>query len=173
MASSRSAWLERRRSTPPPSRGHRRTPSTWTRVDDPSFAGGLAVAVATAPFGGLIAVGSNLDRTQAVAWTSPDGRYWTRLPSEQFGSHPYQWMTDVVAIGDTVVVVGDYQSGQRGTATAWVSRDGTHWVQARTAPVQEQVEFYAITPGGPGAIAVGSFGAPDSYVPGVWLSPGR
>jgi hypothetical protein len=47
------------------------------------------------------------------------------------------------------------------------------WEQARSAPVQQQGEFYAITPGGPGAIAVGSFGAPDSYVPTIWLTPGR
>jgi hypothetical protein len=82
-------------------------------------------------------------------------------------------MTDVVAIGDSVIAVGDFQGLQRGTATSWVSGDGLHWDRARTAPVQEQGEFYAITPGGPGAIVVGSFGAPDSYVPTVWLSPGR
>jgi len=82
-------------------------------------------------------------------------------------------MTDVVAIGDVVVGIGDYQGLQRGTAISWVSRDGIHWEQARSAPVQEQGEFYAITPGGPGAIAVGSFGAPDSYVPTIWLTPGR
>src|SRR5258705_9328428 len=59
-------------------------------------------------------------------------------------------MTDVVAIGDVVIGIGDYQGLQRGTATSWVSGDGIHWDQARSAPVQEQGEFYAITPGGPG-----------------------
>ena len=82
-------------------------------------------------------------------------------------------MTDVAAVGDTVVAIDDDQGLQRGTATSWVSADGFHWERARTAPVQEQGEFYAITPGGPGLIAVGSFGAPDSYVPSVWLSPAR
>jgi hypothetical protein len=148
--------------------------STWIRVDDPSFADGIAVAVVAAPFGGLVAVGSDLDRREAVAWTSPDGRRWTRAPSEASRGYPgYVWMTDVVAIGDTVIATGDYQGLQRGTATSWVSRDGIRWDQARSAPVQQQGEFYAITPGGPGAIVVGSFGAPDSYVPTVWLSPGR
>jgi len=148
---------------------------TWTRVDDPSFLDGIAVAVVAAPFGGLVAVGSDLDRREAVAWTSPDGRSWTRAPSEASRAHPgnYVWMTDVVAIGDSVIGIGEYQGLQRGTATSWVSRDGIRWVQARTAPVQEQGEFYAITAGGPGVIAVGSFGAPDSYVPTIWLSPGR
>jgi hypothetical protein len=149
--------------------------SSWTRVDDPSFVDGIAVAVVPAPFGGLVAVGSDLGRREAVAWTSPDGRRWTRAPSEASREHSggFVWMTDVVAIGDAVIGVGDYQGLQRGTATSWVSRDGVHWDQARSAPVQEQGEFYAITPGGPGAIVVGSFGAPDSYVPTIWLSPGR
>ncbi|MEA2608935.1 MAG: hypothetical protein QOJ75_1178 [Chloroflexota bacterium] len=148
---------------------------TWARVDDPSFANGVAVAVVPAPFGGLVAVGSDLDRREAVAWTSPDGHRWTKAPSEASRQHSggYAWMTDVVAIGETVIAIGDYQGLQRGTATSWVSRDGVRWDQARSAPVQEQGEFYAITPGGPGAIVVGSFGAPDSYVPTVWLSPGR
>jgi hypothetical protein len=149
--------------------------SAWTRVDDPSFVDGIAVAVVPAPFGGLVAVGSDVARREAVAWTSPDGRRWTRAPSEASREHSggFVWMTDVVAIGDSVIAIGDFQGLQRGTATSWVSRDGIHWDQARSAPVQEQGEFYAITSGGPGAIAVGSFGAPDSYVPAIWLSPGR
>lgn len=149
--------------------------SRWTRIDDPSFADGVAVAVTRAPGGGLVAVGSDVQRRNAVAWSSPDGRGWTRAPDEPSRQHSggFAWMTDVTAIGDELIGVGDYQGLQRGTATSWVSRDGTHWERARSAPVQEQGEFYAITPGGPGAIVVGSFGAPDSYVPTIWLSPSR
>jgi hypothetical protein len=149
--------------------------SKWTRIDDASFADGIAVAVVPAPFGGLVAVGSDLGRREAVAWTSPDGHRWTRAPNEASREHSggFAWMTDVAAVGDTLIGIGDYQGLQRGTAISWVSRDGLHWDQARSAPVQEQGEFYAITPGGPGVIVVGSFGAPDSYVPTIWLSPGR
>ncbi len=149
--------------------------STWTRVDDPSFVDGVAVAVVPAPFGGLVAVGSDVARHEAAAWTSPDGRHWTRAPNEASREHSggFAWMTDVVAVGDSVIGIGDYQGLQRGTATSWVSRDAIHWAEARSAPVQEQGEFYAITQGGPGVIVVGSFGAPDSYVPTIWLSPGR
>jgi hypothetical protein len=82
-------------------------------------------------------------------------------------------MTDVAVIGDAVIAIGDYQPLQRGTATSWVSGDGIRWERARSAPVQEQAEFYAVTAGGPGVIAVGAFGGPDSYAPRVWLSPGR
>ncbi len=145
----------------------------WKRIDDAGLAGGLTVALTTAPFGGLVAVGSDLDRREAAACTSPDGVRWTRAPSEQSRIHGggYAWMTDVVAIGDEVVGIGEDQGLQRGTGTSWVSRDGVHWDQATTAPVQEQAELYAVTPGGPGLIVVGSFGAPDSYVPIVLLSP--
>jgi hypothetical protein len=148
--------------------------STWIRVDDQSFVDGSAVSVVAAPFGGLVAVGSDVGRREALAWTSPDGSRWTRAPSETSRQHAgFVWMTDVTSIGDDVIATGVYQGLQRGTATSWVSHDGLHWDRATTAPVQEQGEFYAITPGGPGAIVVGSFGAPDSYVPNVWLSPRR
>ena len=147
--------------------------ATWRRVDDPAFAGGVAAAVAPAPFG-LVAVGSDVGRREAVAWISRDGTSWTRAPTEASRRYAgFIWMTDVVTIGDTVLAVGEYQGLQRGTATSWISTDGLHWQQARTAPVQEQGEFYAVTPGGPGAIVVGSFGAPDSYVPTVWITPAR
>ncbi len=82
-------------------------------------------------------------------------------------------MTDVVAIGDVVIAVGDIQGLQRGTAMAWVSSDGLSWERSNRHPVQEGAEFYAVAPGGSGAIAVGAFGAPDSYVPEAWITPGR
>ncbi|MBA2718075.1 MAG: hypothetical protein H0U52_02375 [Chloroflexi bacterium] len=149
--------------------------ATWTRVDEAGFSGGTAVAIAAAPFGGLVAVGADLDRREALTWTSPDGQHWTRAPSEPSRVYPgrFVWMTDVAAIGDIVIAIGDYQALQRGTAIAWVSRDGIHWDRAHSAPVQEQAEFYAIAPRGIGAVVVGSFGAPDSYVPRIWISPAR
>jgi hypothetical protein len=147
----------------------------WSRIDDPAFAGGVAVSVIVAPFGGLVAVGSDVARHNAMAWTSPDGHAWTRAPDEPSRQYANEfiWMTDVTAIGDQVLAVGEFQGLQRGTATSWISKDGLHWEQAKVAPVQEQGEFYAVVPGGPGVIAVGSYGAPDSYVPTVWVSPGR
>lgn len=147
----------------------------WTRIDDPSFAGAVAVSVVAAPFGGLVAVGSDVSRHEAIAWTSPDGRRWTRAPRDpsRVRDRGFVWMTDVAAIGDAVIAIGDEQPLQRATATSWVSRDGLHWEPANDAPAQEQAEFYAIARGGPGAVVVGAFGGPDSYVPTVWLSPAR
>jgi hypothetical protein len=148
----------------------------WSRIDDPAFGSAVAVSVIPAPFGGLVAVGSTVDRRNAVAWISPDGQGWTRAPDEPSRQHSggFAWMTDVVAIGDIVIGVGDVQGLQRGTAISWLSRDGLAWEQARSAPVQEGAEFYAAIPSASGgALAVGAFGAPDSYVPEVWITPGR
>ena len=153
----------------------------WTRVDDPDFAGGVAVSVIEAPFGGLVAVGSDVGRRNAAAWISKDGTEWTRAPDEASRQHSggYAWLTDVAAIQGQLIAVGDIQGLQRGTAMAWLSTDGLHWQRSNRAPVQEGAELYAIIPGAagaaraPGAIAVGAFGAPDSYVPEVWLSPAR
>ncbi len=147
---------------------------SWSPIDDQSLAKGRAVSMVTAPGGGIVAVGSDLDQHEAFAWTSLDGRTWTLAPSE--ASRQYHGkirMTDVTVIGDELIGVGNYVGLQRGTAISWVSTDGLHWEQARSAPVQEQGEIYAVSPGGPGIVAVGSFGAPDDYIPTVWLSPGR
>ena len=147
---------------------------TWARVDDAALAGGRAVALTTAPFGGVVAVGSDLDRTEAVAWASADGSEWARAPGE--ASRRYEGkilMTDVTVVGDQLIGVGNYIGLQRPTASSWVSVDGVHWRRSRDAPVQEQGEFYAVIPGGPGIIAVGSTGFPDDFIPVVWLSPAR
>jgi hypothetical protein len=147
---------------------------SWNRVDAPALAAGRAVALANAPSGGLVAVGSDRTEDEALAWVSPDGRSWTLAPSE--ASRQYYGkirMTDVTAIGDELVAVGNYVGLQRGTATAWVSGDGLHWAKAHVAPIQQQVELYAVAAVGPGLVAVGSFGAPDDYIPTVLLSPAR
>lgn len=148
---------------------------SWTRVDDPAFDEGVAVSVVEAPWGGLLAVGSDVAKRNAVAWTSPDGRDWTRAPDEPSRQRVggFAFMTDVVTIGDVAVGIGTTQINQRGAAASWVSSDGTTWQRAIRAPVLEQGEFYAIARGGPGVVAVGSFGAPDSYVATIWLSPAR
>jgi hypothetical protein len=146
----------------------------WERVDSPDLAKGRTVAIAEAPFGGVVAVGSGLDEQQAEAWTSPDGRSWTIAPPEPSRQYPGKIrMTDVIAVGEQLIGVGNYVGLQRGTAISWVSTDGMHWREARSAPVQEQGEIYAVARGGPGIVAVGSFGAPDDYIPTVWLSPAR
>ena len=156
---------------------------TWARIRSPDLDGGIAAAVVQLPAGELVAVGTTVERREAVAWTSRDGSAWTRAPTEDSRLYPgysarggFVQMTDVAVVDGALIGVGVFQGLQRGTATAWVSRDGIHWDQATSAPIQQQVELYAVTAGGsggPGAIAVGAFGAPDSYVPIVLVTPAR
>lgn len=146
----------------------------WTRIDDEAFGRGRAVALVAAPFGGLVAVGSDVGEDEALAWLSPDGRSWTLAPSEASRQYPGKVrMTDVTVVGDDLIGVGNQVGVQYGTAISWVSRDGLRWTRSRSAPAQEQGEFHAVVPTPPGIVAVGSFGAPDDYIPTVWLSPAR
>jgi hypothetical protein len=145
---------------------------TWNRVDDPAFDDAVASSMIVAPFGGLLAVGSDIERKAAIAWLSPDGQHWQRVTVKDYGDKRNLWMTDVAAIGDRVVAVGSSQATQRAAGTSWVSADGINWEQAHTAPILEQLELLAVSPGGPGAVGVGVFGGPDSAVLRVLLSPG-
>lgn len=148
--------------------------ASWTRIDDPELAKGRAVAIVEAPFGGLVAVGSDLDEGEALVWLSADGRSWHLAPSEASRRYPGRIrMTDVTAVGNQLIAVGNFVGVQYGTAAGWASTDGLHWQRSVDAPGLQQGELYAVIPGGPGVIAVGSFGAPDNYVPTVWLSPAR
>jgi hypothetical protein len=145
---------------------------TWTRIDDPGFENGVASALIVAPFGGLLAVGSDIDRKVALAWTSPDGQHWKKITAGDYGDRRNLWMTDVAAIGDRVIAVGTSQATQRASATSWISADGITWEQAHSAPILEQVELLAVSAGGPGAVTVGVFGGPDSSIPTILLTPG-
>jgi len=144
----------------------------WTRIDDPAFDDAVVSSVIVSPFGGVLAVGSNIEKKAALAWTSADGQHWQRITAGDYGDKRNLWMTDVAAVRDRVVGVGTAQATQRASATAWVSTDGVHWEQAHPSPIFEQVELLAVTAGGPGAVAVGVFGGPDSAVPRVLLTPG-
>ena len=145
---------------------------TWTRIDDPAFEDALPASMIVAPFGGLLAVGSDIEKKAALAWLSPDGEHWKKFVAGDYGDRRNLWMTDVAAIGDRVIAVGTSQATQRASATSWISADGMAWEQAHTAPILEQVELYAGSQGGPGAVSVGAFGGPDSAIPTVLLTPG-
>jgi hypothetical protein len=146
---------------------------TWRRIDDPALAGGLVNGVATDADGAIVAVGSDADEREAVVWRSTDGgATWERAPREDSRLYdPYKIrMTDVVATPGGLVAVGNYVGLQYGTATSWIATDWTTWRRAPNYPALGQGEMLAVTRGGPGLVATGSFGAPDNYVPTIWLS---
>jgi len=112
---------------------------TWTRAaghpdlefgDFPWDDGGPHMRAVAATDSGFVAVGHDedladrSDRGQmAAAWTSPDGRAWTRVPYNEavFGGFDYPaFVNDVVAIGDRVTAVGRLGDA----AAVWQSSDG-------------------------------------------------
>jgi hypothetical protein len=147
---------------------------TWARIDDPALAGGLAVAVAAAPDGsGLVAVGSDVEEREAVAWVTPDGQAWTRAPREESRLHSAEKirLTDVVATAAGYVAVGNFVGFQYGTAASWLSADGLTWVRAPRQAALEGGEPEAVIAWLDRLVIVGSRGAPDDYIPSVWISP--
>jgi hypothetical protein len=145
---------------------------TWRRVDDAALASGLVAAVAVTE-GGVLAVGSDLDEREAVAWTSVDGETWARAPQEASRLHSGEKvrMTDVLAAEAGYVGVGNFVGVQFGTGTSWLSADGLSWQQAPLQAALGQGEPEAVTTWGERLVMVGSRGAPDNYIPSVWISP--
>jgi hypothetical protein len=148
--------------------------TAWTRVDAKALASGRAVSLVTAGDGAIIAVGSDLDEREAIAWRSEDGRDWRQAPREasRFLGGRKVRMTDVARSGDLLVAVGNHVGLQFGTASCWTSLDGLRWTRSTDTPPLEQWEMSAVVAEGPGLVSVGTFGAPDNYIPRVWLSPG-
>jgi hypothetical protein len=149
----------------------------WTRIasaDLPSDT--TPEAVATAPGGGFVAVGSSVARDRAVVWPSMDGRHW-RAASDQASFHHYGLkvrMRGVAAGGPGLVAVGMSLFGtQFGSATVWMSADGAVWQLVPDVAVFDGAEMDGVVGTAGGLVAVGTWGAPDQYVPTVWLSPPR
>ncbi len=141
------------------------------RVDDEALARGLAVSVAARPDGSLVAVGSDPDERLAMAWLSVDGSAWTSAPDEASRRHPNGGkirMTDVVVSGDELVAIGNWVGLQFGQGTSWRSRDGLEWDRAPVQPSLAQAEPAAVVGVGGDLVAVGTFGAPDNYLPRAW-----
>jgi ferredoxin len=146
--------------------------TTWRRIDDPALAGGLVAAVAVTP-NGVLAVGSDLDEREAAVWTSVDGETWTKAPQEASRLHFGEKvrMTDLVATETGYVGVGNFVGVQYGTGTSWLSKDGLTWLAAPLQAALGQGEPEAVIAWRDRLISVGSRGAPDNYIPSVWISP--
>jgi hypothetical protein len=106
-----------------------------------------------------------------MVWRSTDDTAWEAAPREDSRLYePYKIrMTDVVETPGGLVAVGNYVGLQYGTATSWTGTDWRHWTRAPGYPALGQGEMLAVTRGGPGLVSVGSFGAPDNYIPTIWL----
>ena len=146
----------------------------WTRIDDPDLARGWARSVVRAPDGSLVAVGSEPDEIGAYAWRSTDeGLTWALAPEEASRT----WygrkirMTDVTATPTGLLAVGNLVGVQFGTGESWTSTDGVNWQRSPDQPPMGQVEPSAVVPFDGRYVMVGTFGAPDNYIPRAWISP--
>jgi hypothetical protein len=152
--------------------------ATWTRVEVPSFAHGSVRAATIGADGAIVAVGSEPDEIGASAWRSADdGRTWTQAPETPGLTH-FGRKIRMMAVAPSdagYVAVGNLVEVQFGTGTSWVSPDGLTWRRSPNIPDLGQGEPLGLVrvgpPGDEGFVAVGSFGAPDNYIPRVWLSP--
>jgi hypothetical protein len=146
--------------------------ASWTRIDDQALASGLAVSVIETE-DGFLAVGSDLDEREAVVWASEDGATWSRAPEEPVRLHYGEKirMTDVVQTGAGYVGIGNFVGVQYGTGTSWLSTTGYSWSQGPLQAALGQGEPESLIAWGDRLVAVGSRGAPDNYIPSVWISP--
>jgi hypothetical protein len=149
--------------------------TSWERVPGLSALAAGAMAAVTTGGPGLVAVGANLDSTKAIAWRSKDGLSWQLAPDQDsLTFHGLRiTMADVTAGSDgTLVAVGHFLFGQQfGQGTAWTSKDGSTWTRAEDLAAFGQGEPGAVIADGTVYVAVGTVGAPDNYIPTVWLSP--
>jgi hypothetical protein len=146
----------------------------WTRIDDPALSRGYVRAVARSGDGSIVAVGSDLDETAAWVWRSADdGATWILEPDEDsrtwFGNKIR--MTDVITTPDGLLAVGNHVGVQYGTGESWLSSDASSWTHAPAQPVMGQVEPSAVVGFEDRYVMVGTFGAPDDYIPRAWISP--
>lgn len=147
---------------------------TWQRAaDSASLDGSVMHSVAGGP-DRLVAVGSDVASTRAITWESADGSAWTQAPDDasldNFGLKIE--MRDVSWAGAGFLAGGHYLFGtQFPSAAIWTSDDGRRWVRATAVPDFGQGRIQGVSAGGPGLVAVGSFGSPDFSIPTVWISP--
>lgn len=158
---------------------------SWMRVadDGPAFSEGGSMSSVTRGGPGLVAVGT--DSWSAAVWTSGDGINWSRVPHDPvvFGvgiaagdTGQQTTMSDVTVGGPGLVAVGSASSGawsessdginwthEPGAASAvvWTSLDGVTWTRTPDDPAvfggEGHHRMSAVTPGGPGLVAVGSY----------------
>lgn len=124
---------------------------TWTFNDptSPEFAGGSMHGVAAGPTG-FVAVGETA--LAPTAWTSADGRSWTRVPAANIPTGAT--LRSVAAGGPGFVAVGD----DNGAAVSWASADGRSWQAAPASSTLADARMLRVTWTGSTFIAVGERG---------------
>jgi hypothetical protein len=149
--------------------------ATWHSSDASAWTYGGSLGPTTL----LTAVAANDQRYVAVgrdgggatAWTSTDGRHWTRDRSPAFSATPLR-LTAIAPWEGGFVAVG-YQGSEFFSADAafWTSPDGVSWTRVPDDADFHDARAWSVTAGGPGLVAVGQAGPADAPGPiVVWTS---
>ncbi|WP_344858175.1 hypothetical protein [Planomonospora alba] len=125
-----------------------RTVALWTSVDGhrwntldgealTAFANGDRIADLARTSSGFVAVGSTLladGSPAAAAWTSPDGRSWTRIDTDDIGAPDrVRGVKAVAARGDAVVALADPARGGSGSVVLRSGDGGRSWSRSGVA----------------------------------------
>jgi len=146
---------------------------SWRAADVPGSGPAAMNGVAAGP-SGLVAVGNDLDSISGLSWSSSDGETWSTAaadPSMDNGGSRIQ-VEAIVWTGAQYVAGGHRNFGtQRGTVVIWTSPDGRAWARAPETVALGEGKLFGLAAGTDRLVAVGSVGAPDYYLPTVWISP--
>jgi hypothetical protein len=156
------------------------TAAAWTSPDGLRWTGsrggstrGVMEAVAAGP-GKVVAVGyaftipGQADDRGAI-WVSSDGGSWSRATGLPVPANSF--LADVVATPAGFVAVGSYFTATQPVhAMALVSPDGVRWERAAAIEGAAGRGMSGVAIGGPGLIAYGFEGSPDSVAGVIWSS---
>jgi hypothetical protein len=111
-----------------------------------------------------------------MVWLSSDGTRWDPAPAQDALTYHDLGITMVDVTTNPagqLVAVGHFLFGtQYGQGTAWTSDTaGIAWTRMPDEAAFGQGEPQTVIADGPGYVAAGTVGAPDNYIPTVWLSP--
>jgi hypothetical protein len=135
----------------------------------PAMMNGVAASPA-----GLVALGNDADSLAGLSWSSPDGEAWSSaLADPAMGNGGSRIQVQAVVWAGAQYVAGGHRNfgTQRGTVVIWTSPDGRAWTRAPESVALGEGKLFGIAAGSDRLIAVGSVGAPDFYLPTVWVSP--
>lgn len=125
----------------------------------------------------LVSACTSAGEEATTSVTVPTSAAWSQVPDDAavFGGEGDQVMWDVTVGGPGLVAVGMDGFGRDADAVVWTSVDGINWVRL---PDDEAVlggepsisVLQGVTVGGPGLVAVGSYGFPGDVDAAVWTS---
>jgi Tol biopolymer transport system component len=134
-------------------------PEDWSRTWIERPGTGDSVNLVTAGGPGLVAMGSDVDGAP-LAWASPDGASWERVPDRGLGTGD---IFDVAAGPGGLVAVGTPCEGCPFDGILWTSEDGRTWDRTADDPALGDALVEGIAAAGPGFVAVGGWN-------GAWFS---